>query len=378
MKIAREFETILSQRIKNDLNFIQVVLGPRQVGKTTGVKSIFDAYAGTKLFASADSPIPYNSDWLEAQWNNAEKLGKGTLLVIDEIHKVNGWSETCKYLFDRQREKKTLKIILLGSASLSIQDGLASALAGRFELIKVNHWDYKESKKAFGWDLETFIKYGGYPAASELLPDHLRWQSYIRDSIIESVLGKDISGLIRINKPALFRQTFKLSVLYPAQVISYQKILGQLQDKGNAATVKNYLELIEAAFLIKRIEKFSGSVLNRAHTSPKLIPLAPALSNAFLDDLKVLDDPTWMGHVLECVVGARLLEMPGTVYYWSEANYEVDFVRIVNDEIFAYEIKHGLNYKTKSLDRFKKIYPKAKIEILDNENIENWLLTNEE
>lgn len=368
MKIIREFQSILTKRLAEDLNFIQVIIGPRQVGKTTGVKNIFQNYVGPKLFANADSPVPYNSDWLETQWKKAIELGKNTLLVIDEIQKVNGWAEICKFLFDQNREKKELKVILLGSASLSIQEGLSNSLTGRFELIKVPHWNLNESITAFSWNLETFLKYGGYPAASELIPDETRWQSFIRDSIIEPVLGRDISGLVRINKPALFRQTFKLVMQYPAQVVSYQKLLGQLQDRGNATTIKHYLELIEGAFLIKRLEKFSGSKLSSTSSSPKILPLAPALSNAFVDDLSKLTDPQWMGRIFESFIGTRLLNLPGTLYYWSEGNYEVDFVRVVDGEVTAYEVKSGLKYKTKSLEVFKKLYPKAKIEIIDQNN----------
>ncbi len=369
MNITRKFETTLRKRLAEDLNFIQVLVGPRQVGKTTGVKKIFDNYEGPKLFASADSPIPYNNDWLESQWRTASALGKNCLLVVDEIQKVTGWEETCKFLFDQNRAKKELKVVLLGSASLSIQEGLASSLTGRFELIKVPHWAMKESTTAFSWNLETFLKYGGYPAASELIPDEARWQAFVKDSIIEPVLGRDISGLARINKPALFRQTFKLVMQYPAQVISYQKLLGQLQDKGNATTIKHYLELIEGAFLIKRLEKFSGSKLSSINSSPKIIPLAPALSNAFVDNLNKLSDPIWMGHIFESYIGSRLLELPGTLYYWSEGNYEVDFVRVVDDQIIAYEVKSGLKYKTKSLEVFKKKFPQASIEIIEKNHL---------
>jgi len=295
------------------------------------------------------------------------------LLVIDEVQKVLGWAETCKALFDSIRPSRALNVVVLGSASFSIQEGLSSALAGRFELIKVPHWSYAECANAFSWDFDTYLKFGGYPAAAELLPDIARWQNFMRDSIIEPVLGRDISGLVRINKPALFRQTVRLAMLYPAQVLSYQKILGQLQEHGNAATVKNYLELIEAAFLLTRLEKFSGSPLTASHSSPKLIPLAPALCNALVDDIAVLDNPVWLGHLFEAAVAQRLLRLPGRVFYWSEGNYEVDFVRLVNQKVIAYEVKSGLTHRSKSLEVFKRRYPKATIEFVSRDNLESML-----
>ena len=372
-KISRDFEQLLERRLKNRLNFIQVVVGPRQVGKTTGVRSVLERYPGPKYFATADSPIPFSSDWLANQWRKARALGSGALLVIDEVQKVEGWAEVCKLLFDEFRDRRELSVVLLGSASLSIQQGLDSSLTGRFELIKVPHWSLSESRRAFGWDAGTFLRYGGYPAAAELVSDLSRWQTFVKDSIIEPVLGRDVSGLVRINKPALFRQTFRLAMQYPAQVISYQKMLGQLQDRGNAATIKHYLELFQAAFLIQLVEKYSGSALVTSSSSPKIIPLAPALSNALVESADKLDDPTWNGHLFEAAIGAALARKLGRLYYWTYGNHEVDFVREIDGEIIAYEVKSRLTSRARSLEAFKKRFPAAKIEIIELSDAESWL-----
>ena len=373
MNTTRDFEGILLERLKEKLNFIQVLIGPRQVGKTTGVKNIFSKFKGPKHFASADSPIPYPAEWISSQWKTARALGPGTLLVIDEIQKVSGWAETCKLLFDEDRPRRDLKIVLLGSASLSLQDGLTASLSGRFELIKATHWSPSEFKKAFNWNLDKFLSFGGYPAAAELTSDFERWRSFIRDSIIEPVLGRDISGLVNIGKPALFRQTFQLSMGYPAQVVSYSKLLGQLQDRGNAATIKHYLELFEGAFLIRRLEKFSVSKVSAVSSSPKIIPLAPALVNGFIDSASTLKDASWRGRLFESMVISQLIKLPGTFYYWSEGNHEVDLVRVIDKKVIAYEIKSGLSFKAKSLEIFKARNPKVEIRILDRETVEKWL-----
>ena len=370
MEINRDFEAVLERRLHEPLNFIQVIVGPRQVGKTTGVKRVFSNYPAPKHFATADSPIPLSAEWLRSQWEHALQLGKDALLVVDEVQKISGWAEVCKLLFDQNRKERSLRVVLLASASLSIQEGLASALAGRFELISVPHWSFAESQTAFKWDLTTFLKFGGYPAAAELISERERWQTFMRDSVIDPVLGRDISGLVRINKPALFRQTFRLAMSYPAQVLSYQKILGQLQEGGNASTVKHYLELFEGAFLLKLVEKYSGSPLVSVATSPKIVPLAPALSNALLDDISKIDDPTWQGRLFEAFVGARLLKLPGRLFYWSQGNYEVDYVRKVDDELIAYEVKSGLTHRAKSLELFKQHYPEAKVVVVDRQTVE--------
>jgi len=247
VEIKRNFTSILEQRLQEDLNFIQVVLGPRQVGKTTGLQQIVELWQGPSLMISADELITPTPDWLQLNWERARNKGPGTLFVIDEIQKIPDWSTVVKYLFDQDRSTRHLKIVLLGSASLGLQRGLAESLAGRYEVIPAHHWNLDECKRAFGWDVEDFLKFGGYPAAAELAENVGRWQSYIRDSIIEPVLIRDILGLTSVNKPALFRQTFELAMSYPAQEISYQKLLGQLQESGNVTTIKHYLELFEGA-----------------------------------------------------------------------------------------------------------------------------------
>lgn len=373
MIIKRDFQSVLELRLAEQLNFIQVVLGPRQVGKTTGVRQVFDAFGGPKHFATADSPVPLSADWLKAQWDRARSLGDGALLVVDEVQKVSGWAEVCKLLFDQQRSRRALKVVLLGSASLSLQEGMSAALTGRFEVIPVYHWTPAEMQRAFGWALDRYISFGGYPAAAELIGDFGRWCSFMRDSIIEPVLGRDVSGLVRISKPALFRQTFRAAMGYPAQVISYQKLLGSLQEGGNAATVKHYLELFQAAYLIQLVEKFAGSRLRASTSSPKILPLAPALCNAMLDRENLLDDAAWRGRVFEAVVGAHLARLPGRMFYWSEGNYEVDFIREVDGQVIAYEVKSGLKQKSKSLLEFRKRYPEAIVDVIDGATVEGWL-----
>lgn len=372
----RDFQGALQARLSEQLNFIQVVVGPRQVGKTTGVRQIFEEYSGPKHFVSADSPTPLSAEWLSSQWQTARALGDDPLLVVDEVQKVAGWGEVCKLLFDQHRAKRSLKVVLLGSASLALQEGMSTSLAGRFEIIPVHHWTPTEMRQAFKWDLEQYISFGGYPAAAELIGDFERWRSFVRDSIIEPVLGRDISGLTRIAKPSLFRQTFRIAMGYPSQVISYQKLMGSLQEGGNAATIKHYLELFQAAYLVRLLEKFSGSRLRAATSSPKILPLAPALCNAMLDRESILRDDAWRGRLFESVVGAYLSKLPGRLFYWSEGNYEVDFVREVDGEVIAYEVKYGLKQKTKSLATFKRRFPEAKTEVIDSSTVQSWLSAN--
>lgn len=359
MNIRRYFTSSLAKRLDERLNFLQVIVGPRQVGKSTGAAEIVAEWPGPKIMVSADSPAPPPPEWIASHWLRTRDLGPGTLLVFDEIHKVAGWAEAVKFLFDQDRAARNIKVVLLGSASLSLQTGLGESLAGRYELIKVDHWDWLENQKAFSWGLEQHLAFGGYPAPAELINDIPRWQSFMCDSIIEPVLTRDILGLARIHKPALFRQTLSLALKSPAQIVSYQKLLGQLQDQGNVTTIKHYLELFESAFLLKLIPKYSGGEFAAHRASPKILPLCPALCHAFVDPRRLQSDPDWRGRVFEAVIGARLSKSRGKLFYWQERHSELDYVLLLNDKLYAIEVKSGRSRNSFSMKAFLRQHPEA-------------------
>ncbi len=363
IEIKRNFTKILEERLHEKLNFIQVVLGPRQVGKTTGLQQIIQSWDGPKLMVSADELITPSADWLQLQWKKAQNLGTDALFVIDEVQKIPGWSTVIKYLFDQGRAARKLKVVLLGSASLALQKGLGDSLAGRYEIIPANHWNLDECRQSLGWDLNKFLKFGGYPAAAELSNDLDRWQSYLRNAIIEPVLIRDILGLTTVNKPALFRQTFELAMSYPAQEISLQKLLGQLQESGNVTTIKHYLELFEGAFLLKTLQKYTGSAVKRRGSSPKIIPMNMALCHAFKNPLSIDSDPDWRGRIFEAAVGAALSRTKGKLFYWREGKFEVDFVLEIEGKLYAIEVKSGRKRTLRGLEKFTQRYS-ASIPIL--------------
>lgn len=256
---------------------------------------------------------------------------------------------------------------MLGSTSLTLKKGLSESLAGRYEIIPASHWDLGECREAFGWGIQDYLKFGGYPAAAELSRDIPRWQSFIRNSIIEPVLIKDILGLSAVNKPALFRQTFELAMAYPAQEISLQKLLGQLQESGNVTTIKHYLELFESAFLVKKLPKYSGSEVKKKGSSPKIIPLNTALIHAFRSPLDLETNGDWYGRVFESAVGAALTRSVGNLSYWRDGKFEVDFVLEVGGKIYAIEVKSGRKRASRGLELFLQRYPSSVPLVIDHD-----------
>lgn len=376
--IFLEQKTKIFKRLQENKPLIQVLMGPRQIGKTTLARQLYEEWEGSKIMVTADSLSPPSLDWIRFQWMKARQKGEGTLLIIDEIQKIPSWSEEVKRLFDEDRGQRDLKILLLGSSSLYLQRGLSESLAGRFELIKMSHWTYGDFKKTFNWDFKTYLRFGSYPGTVSFIQDSERWRSYILNSIIEAVIGKDILLLHPVNNPALLRQSFELVVQYPSYEMSYQKLLGQLQDRGNASTVKNYLDLLEKSFLIKLLQKYSGSTIKVRASSPKIIVLNPALTHAFQDQSRLESDHVWRGHVFESCVGAHLASIPNSqLYYWRDGKNEVDFVLKTPKKTTAIEVKSGRKKRSQGLIEIKKKYPDLECQVWDYEDCLNFMETGE-
>ncbi|HXG28507.1 MAG TPA: ATP-binding protein [Nevskiales bacterium] len=353
MTYQRAQAKILSRRLHEPRRFLQVVAGPRQVGKTTLVQQVTEACGLPVRFASADEPALRGAAWIAQQWEaarlEAQEAGRrGAVLVLDEIQKIPGWSETVKRLWDEDtRTRRPLKVLILGSAPLLIADGLTESLAGRFEMLHLPHWSFAEMHEAFGWSLEEYVFYGGYPGAAPLIREPKRWTRYVLDSLIETSISRDVLLLTRVDKPALLRRVFELSCRYSGQVLSYTKMLGQLQDAGNVTTLAHYLDLLSGAGLVRGLPKYTGDVARQRGSSPKLQVLNTALLSAQsgLSLKQARTDPSFWGRLAESAVGAHLANAAAVgecaLYYWRERQHEVDFVVESGRRLTAIEVKSG-------------------------------------
>ncbi len=343
--------SLLTRRLQQPRRFLQVLAGPRQVGKTTLARQAIASFAGKSHYATADLPAAPDALWIEQQWRLARIMAteEPTLLVLDEVQKVPRWSETVKMLWDEDSIQQTnLHVVLLGSAQFLMQHRLGESLVGRFELIRVPHWSFVEMQAAFGWDIERFIYFGGYPGAAVLSDDEFRWRSYVLDAIIEPTLSRDVLQLARIDKPALLRRLFVLGCQYSGQILSYQKMIGQLQDVGNTTTLAHYLTLLNGAWMLAGLDKFAGDLARSRAASPKLLVLNTALLTAqhSFDYPSARQDGEQWGRLVESAVGAYLYNtLPAnmSLSYWRERNAEVDFVVQHGTRLLAIEVKSGRN-----------------------------------
>ena len=353
MAYSRPLSRILARRLHEPRRFIQAVAGARQVGKTTLVRQVAEGSGLILHYASADEPTLRSREWVTQQWEAARLAAagagrRGAVLILDEIQKIPGWSETVKRLWDEDtRGKLPLKVVLLGSAPLLIARGLTESLAGRFEVLHLPHWSYPEMKTAFGWSLEQYLFYGGYPGAAPLVREPARWTRYILDSLIETTISRDVLLLSRVDKPAVLRRLFQLRCGYSGRILSYTKMLGQLQDAGNATTLAHYLELLAGAGMVTGLQKFAGEAVRSRGSSPKLQVLNTALMTA-QSGLNLKDaraDREFWGRLVESAIGAHLANAAAAglceLFYWRDRNREVDFVARAGRRVTAIEVKSG-------------------------------------
>jgi hypothetical protein len=342
---------VLAERLAEPRRFLQVVAGPRQVGKSTLVQQVTDQLGQPVRYVSADEPTLRGTDWISQQWEAArlEATGKaGAVLVFDEVQKIPAWSETVKRLWDEDtRKKRPLKVVLLGSAPLLIAQGLTESLAGRFETLRLPHWSLSEMREAFGWSLEQYLYFGGYPGAAPLIKDPVRWSRYIADSLIETSISRDVLLLTRVDKPALLRRLFELACRYSGQILSYTKMLGQLQDAGNTTTLAHYLDLLAGAGMVCGLPKYTGDAARTRGSSPKLQVLNTALmtvtTGVSLEEAR--SDREFHGRLVESAVGAHLANAAAAgeceLFYWRDRGQEVDFIVRSRNRLVAIEVKSG-------------------------------------
>lgn len=373
--------TVLSKRLQEVRQFIQVIIGPRQVGKTTLVTQFIEDFAFPVHFAAADAVPAANVTWIEQQWETVRIKWQTSgatqlLLVIDEIQKIENWSEMVKKLWDEDtRNHRPIKVILLGSSRLLLQQGLTESLAGRFETLYMEHWSLSEMQQAFGWEVDQFVWFGGYPGAATLIEEEMRWKEYVRNSLIETTISKDILMMTRVDKPVLLKRLFELGCLYSGQILSYNKMLGQLLDAGNTTTLSHYLDLLDTAGLLGGLEKFARDKIRQRASSPKFQVYNNALISAQQSETfqQVRLQPDRWGRMVESAIGAHLINHARSgdmqLFYWRHRHDEVDFVLSYHNKVIGLEVKSGATRKAPGMQAFQRKMRPDKVLLVGKEGL---------
>lgn len=356
---------ILNNRIHEDRDKIQVIAGPRQVGKSTMVKQVLKECEIPYLLVSADNVPSSNTNWIGESWESARlRLNMGGqdefLLVIDEVHKIDNWSEAVKKEWDHDSMRDiNIKVVLLGSSRLLLKNGLTESLAGRFELIHMPHWSYAEMHEAFDTSATEYIYFGGYPGGAKYIKDETRWRKYIKESIIAPAIERDVIMTKKIYKPVLMKQLFELGCSYSGEELALNKILGQLQDAGNVTTLASYLNTLDESCLMCGLQKYANDNARKYNSVPKLLVYNTALLSALsgVNFKRATSDAKVWGRWVESAVGAHLLnqaqEYDYKVFYWRDRDNEVDFVIVSNRQLVAIEVKSGRRTTNVGLSVFR-------------------------
>lgn len=361
------YDTII-KRLEERRMFIQVIMGPRQIGKSTVIRQVLDDLDKPSLFYSADTIPCTSSTWISECWANARLQMRAQrleemILVIDEIQKLKNWSEYVKKEWDTDSLNRiNLKVVLLGPSRVLLEKGLTELLMGRYEEVRMSHWSYPEMQEAFGFTLEQYIYYGGYPGAASLISNEERWRNYVSGAIVDATINKDILMDSPISKPALLRQTFELSVAYSGKILSLTKMLGTLQDAGNTVTLAGYLNLLGDSGLVTGLQKFSMDMARKRASIPKYQVYNNALLSVQmgLSYREALADNKQWGQIFESAIGAHIVSQAFIhrfeVYYWRDGNDEVDFILKKNQKIIAVEVKSNAESHTTGLERFHRLF----------------------
>ena len=369
----KQFAEVLG-RIGEPRRFIQVLAGPRQVGKSTLMDQVLKECTIPYYLYNADGVDEDDTDWIRRIWESVRLQMDSTqqsesVLVIDEIQKIKRWSEAVKREWDADtRSHRQLKVFLLGSSRLMLRKGLKESLAGRFELIRLGHWTWQEMSDAFGWTLDEWIYYGGFPGSAGLRDDMRRWRKYVKESLVAPAIEKDVILTSNIYKPALMKQLFELGCSYSTEILSLTKAIGQLQDAGNVTTLASYLGILKECNLLAGLQKFANDEARRYQSIPKFQVYNNALMTAYRGTTYAKDrtNPQIWGRWVESAVGSYLLgsveEYGYEVYYWRERADEVDYIILRQGETVALEVKSGRRGMNSGLPRFcERFHPKRAI-----------------
>ena len=368
MLYKRQHLAILHKRMAEPRKRIQIVMGPRQVGKSTMVGQFASKLKVPYDIFAADAVNRYDSSWIPNRWQEERikmnlRQEKERILVIDEIQKIENWSEQVKKEWDSDtREGRNLKVILLGSSRVLLQKGLEDSLAGRFETIKMGYWDWTEMREAFGFSLDQYVYFGGFPGLADTINDENRWQNLVEGSIISPILARDIIEIEEIRNSALLRQVFELACIESAKELSLTKMQSTL-NKGTVPTIKTYLNILDQTMTVKPLQKYAPSAIREKNSIPKMQVYNSGFRNRYAQFTfeQARTNPAEWGRLVESSVGAHLanhsiLDGFDLLYWRNERKQECDYVLKKGQKLVAIEVKSSRADNTSGFEEFKKLY----------------------
>jgi len=370
MEYHRQHLATLKSRMAEPRRRIQIIMGPRQVGKSTLIYQFCEGMDTPYDYFSGDNANRFDTSWIPNRWQEARMKmdlhgDKERILIIDEVQKIDGWSEQVKKEWDEDtRRKRNLKVILLGSSRVLLQKGLNESLEGRFEPLKMGYWEWSEMRDAFGFTMQQYIYFGGFPGLALDIHDEDRWRGLMEDTVITPILSRDILEIEEIRNPALLRQVFELASIESARELSLTKMQGTM-NSGTVPTIKNYLNVLDQTMTVKPMQKYAPSVIKEKNSIPKMQIYNSAFRNCYgrFTFEEAVTNPSEWGRQVESAVGAHLANRSQLdtfeLLYWRNNNKkECDYVLKKGQSLVAIEVKSSSADDTSGFEEFKNLFSK--------------------
>jgi len=342
-----------------------VLIGPRGGGKSILAAQVMKRWNGPKRLAQADLPYALPVEWISKEWGKLQV--PGALLVLDEPQRIPGWGEKVLSLMETNPGVKVL--------ALCSTWGEAQRPPAGYTLQRIPHWDQQECFQRHGlrMSIESFFLMGGYPGALvNREQETFRWGSYLRDAILEAVLGKDLLSMFPVQKHELLRKAFGLACAHAGEVVSYYQLAQELPEAGNAITITRYFQGLKDAFLLFPLPRWHGNETRENESAPKIVirdnGLITALLFPTLEEGEI--DDAWKRKLVKNAVLAGLLRLADEEgwepYYWKDRSLEVDCVLVKGDRLVAFYVVDDpkKEYSLIGLHAFKRRYPKADINVI--------------
>lgn len=350
-----------------------VVLGPRQVGKTTLIQKILSGRE--HLFLNADDSVVRGLLDKPDTYKLKQIIGSHRIVFIDEVQRLAEAGITLKVITDQFPD---VQLIVSGSSALDISNQTNEPLTGRkweYQLYPVS-WEELESSIGFveaEKQLEHRLILGMYPDVINY-PDKPR---VVLQQLAESYLYKDILALASIRKPALLERLLQALALQLGNEVSYNELSGLLEvDK---VTIMNYMDLLEKAFIIFRLRSFSRNLRNEIKNNRKVYFWDNGIRNMLIANFNPLELRTDKGALWENFLIAermktqRYRQVFANRYFWrTTQQQEIDYVEEMDGVISAYEFKWKAKDKVRTPTNFHKTYH-AEVQLISRENFRNFL-----
>lgn len=372
--IERLLKNLIEKRLYR--NKAIIVIGPRQVGKTTLLKMLVSDTKNKVLEWNCDEPDVRRRLTEPTSTELKAEIGDANLILIDEAQRIKNIGITLKLLIDNYPEKQ---VIATGSSAIEMSNSINEPLTGRKYEYVMYPFSCEELFNEFGEQeeqrmLERRLIYGSYP---EVVNNSGEERETLTE-LVGSYLYKDIFSFQDVRKPEIIEQLLQALALQIGSEVSYNE-LGRLLGL-NTATVQRYIDLLEKSYVVFHLRSFSRNVRSELKKSRKIYFYDNGVRNALIGDYKPLALRNDTGVLWENYIIAERLKhnaynsFYGKSYFWrTQQQQEIDYIEDIDGVLHTYEFKWNEGKHPRLTDTFAKAYPDHTFTVVSPENYRSFV-----